>query len=129
MDSYISEGVFEEYKDAMIYVERTQSDGKVRAGIVGAIDLEEYDYRKGSKSAVRATEATVVERIPPRIKVRRGAPVELPHIMILVDDTEKSVVEPLEAHKGEMKKLYDFDLMKRVVISQAILLKSLCRKR
>ena len=73
MDSYISEGVFEEYKDAMIYVERTQSDGKVRAGIVGAIDLEEYDYRKGSKSAVRATEATVVERIPPRIKVRRGA--------------------------------------------------------
>ena len=113
MDSYISEGVFEEYKDAMIYVERTQSDGKVRAGIVGAIDLEEYDYRKGSKSAVRATEATVVERIPPRIKVRRGAPVELPHIMILVDDTEKSVVEPLEAHKGEMKKLYDFDLMKK----------------
>lgn len=113
----------------MIYVERTQSDGKVRAGIVGAIDLEEYDYRKGSKSAVRATEATVVERIPPRIKVRRGAPVELPHIMILVDDTEKSVVEPLEAHKVEMKKLYDFDLMKRVVISQAILLKSLCRKR
>ena len=93
MDSYISEGVFEEYKDAMIYVERTQSDGKVRAGIVGAIDLEEYDYRKGSKSAVRATEATVVERIPPRIKVRRGAPVELPHIMILVDDIEKSVVE------------------------------------
>ena len=113
MDSYISEGVFEEYKDAMIYVERTQSDGKVRAGIVGAIDLEEYDYRKGSKSAVRATEATVVERIPPRIKVRRGAPVELPHIMILVDDTEKSVVEPLEAHKVEMKKLYDFDLMKK----------------
>lgn len=103
MDSYISEGVFEEYKDAMIYVERTQSDGKVRAGIVGAIDLEEYDYRKGSKSAVRATEATVVERIPPRIKVRRGAPVELPHIMILVDDTEKNVVEPIEAHKGEMK--------------------------
>lgn len=112
MNDYISGGVFEEYKDAMIYVERTQSDGKVRAGIVGAIDLEEYDYRKGSKSAVRATEATVVERIPPRIKVRRGAPVELPHIMILIDDTEKSVVEPLEAAKAEMKKVYDFDLMK-----------------
>lgn len=96
MDSYISEGVFEEYKDAMIYVERTQSDGKVRAGIVGAIDLEEYDYRKGSKSAVRATEATVVERIPPRIKVRRGAPVELPHIMILVDDTEKALLSRLK---------------------------------
>lgn len=103
MDSYIGEGVFEEYKDAMIYVERTQSDGKVRAGIVGAIDLEEYDYRKGSKSAVRATEATVVERIPPRIKVRRGAPVELPHIMILVDDTEKALLSHLKPTREKWK--------------------------
>ena len=111
MDSYISEGVFEEYKDAMIYVERTQSDGKVRAGIVGSIDLEEYDYRKGSKSAVRATEATVVERIPPRIKVRRGAPVELPHIMILIDDPKRQIIEPLFAKTDSFSKLYDTDLM------------------
>lgn len=113
MKSYIKENTFEEYKDSMIYVERIQSDGKLRAGIVGMIDLEEYDYTKGSKSAVRATEATVVERIPPRIKVRRGAPIELPHIMILVDDTDKTVVEPLADKKNEFKKVYDFELMKK----------------
>lgn len=113
MDEYVNSGVFKEYKDAMIYVERIQSDGKMRAGIVGMIDLEEYDYRKGSKSAVRATEATVVERIPPRIKVRRGAPIELPHIMILIDDDKKTVVEPLEKSKDGFEKVYDFDLMKK----------------
>ena len=113
MDEYVNSGVFKEYKDAMIYVERIQSDGKMRAGIVGMIDLEEYDYRKGSKSAVRATEATVVERIPPRIKVRRGAPIELPHIMILIDDDKKTVVEPLKKSKDGFEKVYDFDLMKK----------------
>lgn len=113
MDEYVNSGVFKEYKDAMIYVERIQSDGKMRAGIVGMIDLEEYDYRKGSKSAVRATEATVVERIPPRIKVRRGAPIELPHIMILIDDNKKTVVEPLKKSKDGFEKVYDFDLMKK----------------
>ena len=96
----------------MIYVERIQSDGKMRAGIVGMIDLEEYDYRKGSKSSVRATEATVVERIPPRIKVRRGAPIELPHIMILIDDDKKTVVEPHEKSKDKFEEVYDTDLMK-----------------
>lgn len=112
MDEYVRSNVFKEYKDSMIYVERIQSDGKMRAGIVGMIDLEEYDYHKGSKSAVRATEATVVERIPPRIKVRRGAPIELPHIMILIDDDKKTVVEPLENSKDKFEKVYDFDLMK-----------------
>ncbi len=113
MNEYINAEIFKEYKNAMIYVERIQSDGKLRAGIVGAIDLEQYDYRKGSKSAVRATEATVVERIPPRIKVRRGAPVELPHIMILIDDEGKTVVEPLADKKPDFEKVYDFDLMKK----------------
>lgn len=112
MTEYIDSGIFKEYKDSMIYVERIQSDGKLRAGIVGMIDLEQYDYTKGSKSAVRATEATVVERIPPRIKVRRGAPVELPHIMILIDDTDRTVVEPLADKKSGFEKVYDFDLMK-----------------
>lgn len=113
MDEYVNSKVFKEYKDSMVYVERVQSDGKMRAGIVGMIDLEEYDYHKGSKSAVRATEATVVERIPPRIKVRRGAPIELPHIMILIDDDKKTVVEPLEKSKDNFEKVYDFDLMKK----------------
>lgn len=112
MNEYLSSDVFEEYKDSYIYIERTQSDGKIRKGLVGMIDLEEYDYSKGSTSSVRATEATVVERIPPRIKVRSGASLELPHIMILIDDENKTVVEPVGEDKDSMKKLYDFCLMK-----------------
>ena len=94
-----------------IYVERIQTDGVLRAGVVGAVDLEEYDYSKGSASQIRATEATVTERIPPRIKVREKAPIELPHIMILIDDEKKALIEPLAEHKDDMKKLYDFELM------------------
>lgn len=109
MDKYISDGVFKEYKNAMIYVERVQSNGILRQGIVGAIDLEKYDFSKGSTSQVRATEATVIERIPPRIKVRQGAVLELPHIMILIDDPNNTVIEPLA--NGNMQKLYDFELM------------------
>lgn len=112
MEQYLSDETFEEYKDSLIYIERVQSDGKIRAGIIGALDLEEYDYHKGSDSQVRATEATVVERIPPRLKVRNGAKIELPHIMILIDDREKAVIEPLSDKKENMKKLYDFSLMK-----------------
>jgi len=113
MNSYLSNDFFKEYENAIFYIERKQDDGKVRAGIVGAIDLEMYDYRKGSKSQVRATEATVVERIPPRIKVRQGAPVELPHIMILIDDDMKTVIEPIEKVKDSLTKLYDFSLMQK----------------
>lgn len=109
MDKYISDGVFTEYKNAMVYVERIQSNGILRQGIVGAIDLEEYDFSKGSTSQVRATEATVIERIPPRIKVRQGAALELPHIMILIDDPKNTVIEPLSG--SDMQKIYDFKLM------------------
>ena len=112
MVKYLEQDTFAEYKDALIYIERIQSDGKMRAGIIGALDLEEYDYHKGSDSQVRATEATVVERIPPRLKVRDGAKIELPHIMILIDDRQKAVIEPLESQKTDMQKLYDFKLMK-----------------
>ena len=113
MEKYIADGIFTEYKDALIYLERVQDDGKVRAGLVGCIDLEEYDYSKGSSSAVRATEATVVERIPPRLKVRRGADIELTHIMILIDDGSGSVIEPLDAKKQGFEKLYDTPLLKK----------------
>lgn len=111
MKKYLSDDIFEEYTDAMIYVERIQSNGIVRAGIIGNIDLEEYSFEKGSTSQVRATEATVIERIPPRIKVRENAPLELPHIMILIDDEKNTVIEPLAECKSQMKKLYDFTLM------------------
>lgn len=111
MEKYLENGVFEEHKDAMIYVERTQSDGTVRHGIVGAIELCDYDYRKGSKALVRATEQTVIERIPPRVKIRKDASVELPHVLLLTDDPEKTVIEPIKAVKDKLTVAYDFDLM------------------
>ncbi|MCD8094973.1 MAG: DUF1015 domain-containing protein [Ruminococcus sp.] len=111
MKAYLDGDVFEELKNALIYVERTQSDGIVRAGVVGAVDLECYDYNKGSQSLVRATEATVPDRLPPRVKIRSQAALELPHIMILIDDSQRCAIEPLCAKKDEMKKLYSFELM------------------
>ena len=96
--------------DAMVYVERTQSDGTVRHGIVMAIDLEAYDYKKGAASLIRATEATVIERIPPRVAIRRNASLELPHVMLLVDDPEDRVFATLKAASGR-EVLYDFELM------------------
>lgn len=111
MKKYLENGVFEEYKDAMIYVERTQSDGTVRHGIVGAVELGDYDYRKGSKALIRATEQTVIERIPPRVKIRKNASVELPHVLLLTDDPEKTVIEPIKAVKDKLTVAYDFDLM------------------
>lgn len=111
MDKYLCDDIFDEYKNSMIYVERIQSNGILRSGIVGMIDLEEYDFSRGSTSQVRATEATVIERIPPRIKIRDGASLELPHIMILIDDENNTVIEPLSSLKSEMKELYNFELM------------------
>ena len=109
MDSYLEKGIFTEYKNAMVYVERVQSNGIVRKGLIGTIDLEEYDFSKGSSSEVRATEATVIERIPPRIKVRQGAALELPHIMILIDDPDETVIEAVD--KNSMTELYNSQLM------------------
>ncbi len=107
MEEYLADGIFEECLDSMIYVERTMANGRVRKGIIGAIDLEEYDFSVGSKSKIRATEGTVLERIPPRVKIRENALLELPHVMLLIDDKEKTVIEQVE--KGEL--VYDFDLM------------------
>lgn len=102
-------GLFDLHKDCFILTKRTQADGRLRVGLVGALDLEMYDYNKGSKSQVRATEATVAARIPPRVKIRMNAPLELPHIMILIDDPENTVIEPLLNKK--LQTVYDFDLM------------------
>ena len=111
MKEYLDSGVFETLKDAFVYVERTLENGTIREGLVGMVDLDAYDYSTGSTSAIRATEKTVVERIPPRMRVRRDAPIELPHILMLCDDDEKVLIEPIAAHKASLKKLYDFDLM------------------
>ena len=111
MEKYVKDGLLHEYKDSLFYVERTQSDGKVRHGIIGAVDLEEYDFSKGSQSAIRATEGTIIERIPPRRRIRINAPLELPHILMLIDDRERSIVEGVSANAGSYEKLYDFELM------------------
>jgi len=111
MNEYLERGILENYRNSMIYVERVQMDGKIRRGIVGAVDLKKYDYHKGSKTLIRATEQTVPERLPPRIEIRKDAPLELPHIMMLIDDPLNSVIGRISAKKDKLKKLYDFRLM------------------
>ncbi len=96
---------------AMIYVERTDSTGQVRRGLVGKIDLEAYDYHAGSHSLVRATEGTVLSRIPPRIRVRRCAELESPHVMLLIDDPENHLFAPLSENAAAMPTVYDTDLL------------------
>ena len=111
MEEYLDEGIFNEYKDTMIYLERTQKDGKVREGLMAMVDLEDYSYEKGSQTLIRATEKTVIERIPPRLKVRENASLELPHIMILIDDEKKNIIENLKDKVTSEDVVYDFDLM------------------
>ncbi len=110
MVDYLDE-ILECHPDAMILVDRTLADGKHRLGLVGMIDLEDYDFRPGSAALIRATEETVPERIPPRTIIRRGAPMELPHVMMLIDDAQKTVIEPLFKSTADLPVVYDFDLM------------------
>ena len=110
MKKYLENGSLQKIENSMIYVERETSGG-TRRGIVGLIRLSDYDYRKGSRALIRATEETVLERIPPRVRIRKDAPMELPHVMLLIDDPEKTVIEPLESEKTALKLAYDFDLM------------------
>ncbi len=109
MERYLAENVLVPY-EGLVYVEREVA-GKTRRGLVLALDLERYDYREGAQSLVRATEGTIIERLPPRMRIRRGAPLELPHILVLIDDPGRTVIEPLGAARDALKKLYDFDLL------------------
>ena len=109
MDEYLKD-VLKEHKDCMIYVRRYQSDLTIRQGLIGLIDLEEYDYHKGAETRIRATEGTVLERIPPRVQVRRGASLELPHVMLLIDDPAHTVM-PLAHSLCEQEPAYAFRLM------------------
>ena len=110
MEQYLRENIFQSFEQSMIYMERTQSDGKVRHGLIGMVDLEQYDFTPGSGALIRATEGTVLERIPPRVKVRQDAPIELPHVMLLIDDPAGTVIEPLANASGAMTPVYDFTL-------------------
>ena len=111
MEEYLNEDIFTELDNSMVYLERTQSDGKIREGVMGIVDLEDYSYEKGSQTLIRATEKTVIERIPPRKKVRENASLELPHIMILIDDEKKNIIESLKNKVTSKDVIYDFDLM------------------
>ena len=113
MARYLRDGRFDLYADSLFYVERTLDGGKVRRGLIGMVDLEQYDYEPGSPAMVRATEGTVLSRIPPRVAVRKNAPIELPHVMLLADDPEKSLIEPLGGETAAMEPVYDFELMER----------------
>jgi Protein of unknown function (DUF1015) len=93
-----------------VYVERRTGSG-VRKGLIICLDLEHYDFQKGTSSLIRATEGTILSRIPPRVKIREGAPLEVPHIMVLIDDPQNTVIGPLTARKADLQKLYDFELM------------------
>ncbi len=108
MRNYLK-SVLIEHKASMIYVERTLTSGETRRGVVGAIDLELYSYNNDEKPLIRATEGTVLERIPPRVAVRRYAKLELPHVMLLIDDPERRVIEPLA--NAELETAYDIELM------------------
>lgn len=108
---YLTKDIFVQTNNACIYVERTLKNGNIRKGIMGVVDLECYDYSVGAQSAIRATEGTVLDRIPPRVKVRQDALLELPHVMLLIDDIDKSIIEPLALKKFKFKPAYDFKLM------------------
>lgn len=111
MERLLKEDFFKVLPDSLIYLERTCADGKVRKGIIGKVDLEDYSYEKGSEPLIRATEGTVLERIPPRVRVRENALLELPHVMLLIDDEKREIIEGLTDKVGKEDLVYDFDLM------------------
>lgn len=112
MEKYVAESILEEHDESIIIVERSFDNSPTRTGMMIALDLEDYDFHKESKSLIRATEGTVEERIPPRMKIRKNALIEMPHILVLIDDPDKTVIEPVTDYaKSAHKPVYDFDLM------------------
>ncbi|MCR4954399.1 MAG: DUF1015 domain-containing protein [Treponema sp.] len=111
MNAYLDEGVFAEPLDAFIYIERTTAFGRMRKGLVAQIDLETYEWKPFSKANIRATEATIVDRIPPRKEIRKGAPLELPHIMLLVNDKDDVLVGANGERAKKNAPVYSGELM------------------
>lgn len=108
--SYFEDGVFSELEKGFILTVRKTPYVERRIGLIGAIDLDEYEYSKKSEALIRSTEGTIEERIPPRLKIRKDAEVEFPHVMVLFDDERKEILENLYARRNEFKKVYDFEL-------------------
>ena len=112
INRYLANNDLVDIGECFILTERITSYGVKRLGLIISIDLEDYSYIKGTKSLIRASEATIVERIPPRLQIRKDAPIELPHILLLFDDKDKNIVEPLYRNRDNLEKLYDFELNK-----------------
>lgn len=110
MYDYLDKGVFNTLKDSYILVRRQTAYGYTRLGIVAPVDLEDYSYEYPTEAVIRSTEGVVANRIPPRLKIRKDAPVELPHVMLLLDDRDKTVIEPFYKKRDTLEKLYDFEL-------------------
>jgi hypothetical protein len=110
MRDYLQNGVLQRMDPGFIYVERTTHSG-MRRGLMVALDLEHYDFRPGSQTYIRATEGTVLERIPPRVRIREGAALEVPHIMVLIDDPDCRIIEPLAGRTKELTEVYHTELM------------------
>ncbi len=111
MDKYLKERLFDEFKESFILVRRDTESG-TRYGLMVALDLEKYDYSKDSKSLIRATEGTILSRIPPRKEIRKNAKLEIPHIMVLISDENRRVIEPIRDKKDQLEKIYDVGLVK-----------------
>lgn len=109
MKDYLARDLFVQ-RQGFVLVERETSH-KTRHGLMLALDLEKYDFNKGSQTLIRATEGTIIDRLPPRIRIREGATLELPHIIVLIDDPIRSVIEPVVAQQEKLPSLYDFELM------------------
>ncbi len=109
MNRYLDQALFQT-REGFIYVER-MTGGHTRKGLVVALDLEAYDFHKGSSTPIRASEGTIIDRLPPRVRIREGAGLETPHIMVLIDDPGNTVIAPLAKAKSRLAKLYDFELM------------------
>lgn len=110
IEQYLKSGIFRELPAGFILTVRSTPFVSRRIGLVAALDLEDYDYKPGNASLIRATEGTIEERIPPRLKIRKDAAVEFPHVMVLFDDEKREITEELYENRGKLKKLYDFDL-------------------
>lgn len=111
MSHYLDQKLLVEKGQGFIYIDRKTAHTESRKGLLITVDLEQYNYNPGAQTLIRATEGTVLDRLPPRIRIRENAPIEAPHVMLLIDDPERSVIEPLAQQIDRMEKIYDFELM------------------
>ena len=111
MRRYLADGVLDTHPATMVLVRRETAHGAVRWGVIAALDLEHYSWESDARTLIRATEGTILDRLPPRVMIREEAALELPHIMVLISDHDRAVIEPLAAATDRLSKLYDTELM------------------